>query len=379
MSVENGAVISQCQFTELLLSQQDLKWLTLQTMAYNLPLQDGNAYKVHLKLLELARAGTKVRVGVDNSYANRIAPRIDLPIPLARLLGKGEFLRKKDQAYKDLASNSNVALKFNGREHAAFFPYQNIDHRKLLLMGRSSAADLGVVYGFNINHQLDPGIVDSGIVITDPLVLEWLQEQSQTPHFTPPTCQKRGDFTFVTRELVQGGNELANKKVVETIRSAEETIVFCGQWIPDGLIFDELIDAAKKGIQISIATNYPPLTRQPMYALFRYMAAKKLAFAQNIYSNIRFFVADNPELFFHLKGLIVDIDYPNKARAITGNDNMTNSLLMSWGLRDIMVQLDNHTHRLNLSSYINENVLANSKIFDPRDTNLMRRLFHLCN
>lgn len=69
-SHRNGEILSQRQFTELVLSQEVISTLTLITMAYSFPQEDGNAMAIHKHLLRLAEAGTAVRIGVDNTYAN---------------------------------------------------------------------------------------------------------------------------------------------------------------------------------------------------------------------------------------------------------------------------------------------------------------------
>lgn len=69
---KNGEVLSQEQFTHLVLSQEAVSALTLLTMAYNLPLEDGNAIRIHRRLLSLADTGTALTVGIDNTYGNRV-------------------------------------------------------------------------------------------------------------------------------------------------------------------------------------------------------------------------------------------------------------------------------------------------------------------
>lgn len=361
-SYRNGEILSQEQFTELVLSQEAISALTLITMAYSFPAEDGNAMAIHKHLLRLADAGTAVRIGVDNTYANRVEPKSDLPIFIANLLGSGAILEKKDQGYRELANHPNIELRFHGQETATFFPFSNMEHRKLLLVSQSVEPDFAVVFGFNINYQLDRGVIDSGIFINTPDALAWLKRQAETEHFSPPTRERIEDFTFITRELT--GNDLADKEIKEVIDSAKSEVLFCGQWLPDGETFNALYRAAQRGVRVSVYANFPPITRQPIYALLRFKLAGDLARAAKEVGNIQFYVPSRNDIFFHIKALITDIHNPVNAAALTGNDNMTNTAIQKLGLRDIMIRLGNYDHIRNLYKYIEENIFPNAALFD---------------
>lgn len=363
-SHRNGEILSQEQFTELVLSQEAVSALTLLTMAYSFPPEDGNAMAIHKHFLHLADAGTAIRIGVDNTYANRVEPKSDLPIFMANLLGSRAILEKKNQGYRELGAHPNIRLKFHGQEHATFFPFRNMEHRKLLLVSQSVEPDFAVVFGFNINYQLDRGVIDSGLFINTPDALAWLQRQSETKHFSYPTKERVEDFTFITRELTGNGNELADKEIKDVIDSARDEVLFCGQWLPDGETFNALYRAAQKGVRVSIYANFPPLTRQPIYSLLRFKLAKDLARATREVGNIQFYVPSRNDVFFHIKALITDIHNPENSTALTGNDNMTNTAIQKLGLRDIMIRLGNYNHIRNLYRYIEENIFPNATVFD---------------
>lgn len=368
----NGEILSQEQFTELILSQEAISALTLITMAYNFPPEDGNAMRIHRHLLHLADAGTAVKIGVDNTYANRVEAKSDLPIFIAKLFGNKALLEKKEHGYQELAVHPNVRLRFHGQEHADFFPFRNIEHRKLLLVNQSIEPDFAAIFGFNINYQLDRGIIDSGIFINTLDALAWLQAQAETKHFTLPTKERIDDLTFITRELTDNGNEFANNEIREMIQSAKNEVLFCGQWLPDGETFGALHKAALKGVKVDVYSNFPPITRQPIYSLFRFKFAKDLARIARETGNIQFYVPNTSVIFFHIKALITDVHDPQNATALTGNDNMTNVTLQKLGLRDIMVRLNNYDHVTNLYRYLEENVFPNATPFDFNSLNLRR-------
>lgn len=370
----NGEVISQEQFTHLVLSQETISALTLITMAYNLPIEDGNAMKIHRHLLSLAESRTAVTIGIDNTYGNRVEPKSDLPIFVAKLIGHKALLEKKERAYQELALHPQVKLKFNGAEHTTLFPFRNIDHRKLLLVSHSLEPDFAVIFGFNINYQLDSGVIDSGVFLQDQDALEWLKLQAETEHFTKPSRIRIGDFTFVTRELTKDGNELANNETREVINSAREDIIFCGQWLPDGETFNALCNAARRGVRVFVFSNLPPVTRQPAYALLRLKLAKDLARAAKQTGNIRFYIPSNPTTFFHVKALLTDVHNQKNSVALTGNDNMTNKLLQQWGLRDIMIRLDKPELVEDLYRYIEKNIFPNAIPFDFNELSLRQIL-----
>lgn len=282
------------------------------------------------------------------------------------------MLEKKEEAYRELTRNPRIRLRFNGAEYVTTFPFRNIDHRKLLLVSQSVEPDFAVIFGFNINYQLDRPVIDSGIFIKDPDALEWLQLQAETEHFIPPSRIRIGDFTFVTRELRENGNELANNEIREVINAAIDEILFCGQWLPDGETYDALYKAAQRGVRVSIFSNLPPITRQPIYALLRLKLAMDLAGAARQTGNIHLYLPKNSDTFFHVKALITDIHSPNNSVALTGNDNMTNRLTQQWGLRDIMIRLDKPELVEGLYGYIEEHIFPNSTPFNLSSVSLRR-------
>ena len=124
------------------------------------------------------------------------------------------------------------------------------------------------------------------------------------------------------------------------------------------------MEAAKRGVNVDVFANFPPISRQPIYSLLRYAAAKKLGQATRIYPNMKFHVPNNQDIFFHIKALVTDINDPENSVALTGNDNMTNQMLQTLGLRDILVRLNQYEDRTGLYDYIKKGVVANSRQFD---------------
>lgn len=181
-------------------------------------------------------------------------------------------------------------------------------------------------------------------------------------------------ISVITREITKGGNELINDEVRRNIEAARQEVIFCGQWLPDGITLSALIEAAKRGVQVQVFTNFPPLNRQPVYSLLRYSLAKKLAKYANMYGNISFKVPDSTDKFFHIKALLTDPNDVKNATALTGNDNMTNETLQRLGLRDITVGLNSHPHKMNLYNYVRKNVISGSQEFDLNRVSL-RKMF----
>src|SRR6266852_681450 len=81
--LKNGDTVSPQQFTQLILDQRGIKSLTLFTMAYTFPVQDGNSMRIHQHLLSLADDGVPIRLGVDHTYANLFAAQGDWLKPIA--------------------------------------------------------------------------------------------------------------------------------------------------------------------------------------------------------------------------------------------------------------------------------------------------------
>lgn len=338
--LSNGDTISPGDFINLILDLKDPREVTLITMAYGIPLQEGNAIKVHRKLLGLADAGTHVRVEVDNTYGTRIASQSDIPLGIAKRLRQRAEIEQQLGAYAELTAHPNIAFHFNGSEHPPRFPMSKIDHRKIFLVTNTGSGipDYGVVFGFNINAQLEPQLIDTATYIDDPEALQWLQKYSRTPHYTPPTRKEFDSMAFITRELTPGGNELADREILEVINSAREGIVFCSQWLPDADVFSALADAANRGVRVSLLSNTRPFKDEPMYGYFRAKWLRELTKVARRRGNVSLRVQKDKKNLIHLKGLIVDWNTPD-AKAITGTDNMSNRLLQNLGLRELLIRL----------------------------------------
>lgn len=359
--LKNGDIISQQKFTQLILDQKDIDSLTLLTMAYIPPRGDGGSVvKIHNHLLKLADLGTSVHVGMDYRYAYLIIPHTDFPNKLAHFFMdrrdiKAEELRRTG-IYEELASHPNVELVFHGKGEYRFWPYSKFDHRKTLRVKGSSTQDFGVIYGFNMDKTLDHD-VDSGVYITDPKALEWMDQQQTKKQRSSPERVIFDDFAFTTRETTRRGGKLADQLISNVIRGAERNLLFCGQFIPDGSVLNDLVSADYRGVEVTIVSNGPFPSRQPLYVPTRMLAERKLARACRESKNMQFYMPKDPDTFVHMKALIADIDDSSRTRAVTGTDNMANQLLKRLKTREIVVELLNHDHIGNLYAYIKNNVL----------------------
>lgn len=362
--LKNGDIISQQQFTELILQQERVNSLTLLTMAYIAPRGDGGSVaKIHKHLLKLADQGTSIYVGIDNSYAHLIAPHSDFPNKLAPLFMdrrdiKAEELRRA-RLYEDLANHPNIDLVFHGEGRLRFLPFSKFDHRKILCVEGSPIQDFAVIYGFNMDKTLDHD-VDSGIYITDPKALEWIDTQTRRKDSLPEKATF-ADLAFITRETTRKGDRLADQEISSIIQGAESNLLFCGQFIPDGQILKDLVDTADRGAEVTIISNGPSPSRQPLYMPIRKLAERKLARVCRARENMKFYIPEDPSTFVHMKALIADIDKPLKARAITGTDNMVNPMLRRFKTREILVELLNYNYIINLYEYIRNNVFSGVK------------------
>lgn len=363
--LRNGDVISQKQFTELVLQQEGIDSLTLLTQSYMTSREDGGSVaKIHDHLLKLADQGTAIHIGIDHNYAHLIAPHSDFPNKLAPLFMNRTELQaeqqKKVDLYQDLARHPHINLVFHGEGELRILPFSKFDHRKILRVRGSRIIDFAVIYGFNIDDTLDHD-VDSGIYITDDKSLNWIDTHLSKGPTPPAEKSVFDDFTFVTRETTKKGGKLADKEITELIQGAEKNLLFSGQFIPDGPLLQELIDASNRDVEVVIISNGPSPSRQPVYMFTRAIVEKKLARACRARDNMQFYIPEDPNVFVHTKALIADVDKPSKARAITGTDNMANPMLGYIKTREILVELSNYDHIKNLYEYIKKNVFPSIK------------------
>ncbi len=340
----HGEIISLQQFTDLILSQSvdKISALKLFTLSYDMPPNEGNARAIHRHLLSLSDQGVSIMVAVDNTYGRRVAPKSDLPRPIARLRGEGKVIEDVKKTQAELQQHKNIHLVFNGSENPPVFPLSKIDHRKLLLVyDKNGNPDAAVIFGSSVNYHFDSDeSIGSSIYLSDPAVLRWLDEYSKTPHYTAPTQINTGAITITTRELVKGGNELADREITSLIDSARNSLIFSAQWVPDGKIFEAISKAAARGVNISVYSNFPPIKREPLYSPIRKKAVHQLSRIARKTGNLHFFIPCNPSLFIHLNALIADTDSPTHAKAITGTDNMSNELMMKLGMRETLLTLN---------------------------------------
>lgn len=364
-TLKNGDIISQKQFTELILQQNEIGSLTLFTQGYMTPRGDGGSVaKIHRHLLDLADQGTPIQIGIDHNYAHLIAPHSDFPNKLAPFFVDKDDLKeeqkKKKRLYEDLSNHPNIGLVFHGEGDRELLPFSRFDHRKILLVQGSKIQDFAVIYGFNMDETLDHD-VDSGMYITDPEALKWIDTQCKKDKGSPAEKIVINDFAFLTKETTKNGDMLAAKEISNLIRGAKSNLIFCGQFIPDGKLLDDLVKAASRGVEVVVISNDSSPSRQPMYIATRKLAEIKLARACKILENLQFYVGEDSNTFVHMKALIADIDQPSLSRAITGTDNMANPLLSYLKTREILVELLNYDHIQNLYEFLRNNVFPHVK------------------
>lgn len=359
--LRNGDIISQQQFTQLILEQEGIQSLTLLTQSYMTPKGDGgSAIRIHNHLLRLANQGTSIHVGIDHNYAHLIAPNSDFPNILAPFFMdrdnlEAEQLRQRG-LYEDLAKEPNIDLVFHGEKDVGILPFSKFDHRKILRVEGSPIQDFAVIYGFNIDATLDHD-VDCGIYITDPDALEWIDAQPFKEQSASPEKVIFDGFTFITRETLKKGGRLVDQEVSNIIQEAQSNILFCGQFIPDGVFLQNLINAADRGVEVAIVSNRPSLSRQPMYVFTRKVIERKLASASRSRSNLYLYVPKDPNVFVHAKALLTDTDNPSQTRVIAGTDNLSNPMFGYIKTREVLVELTDPNYISNLYQYLKKNVL----------------------
>ena len=350
--LRNGDIISQQQFTQLILDQEGVDSLTLLTQSYMTPPREGgSAIKIHNHLLKLANQGTFVHVGIDHNYAHLIAPNSDFPNRLAPFFMDRSNLKsdqlKQTRLYEDLAKHPNIDLVFHGNNDIRILPFSKFDHRKILRVKGSPIQDFAVIYGFNIDATLDHD-VDSGIYITDSNALEWIDTQPHKEQNAKPEKVIFDGMTFITREAIAKGGKLADQEVNNVIQQAENNILFCGQFIPDGRLLQDLINAADRGVEVAVVSNRPSLSRQPMYVFTRKILERKLAGVCKSRNNFQLYVPEDQNAFIHVKALLADTDNPAKTRVITGTDNLSNPMFGYIKTREILVELTDLNYTTNL-------------------------------
>lgn len=367
-TLENGDIISPQRFTDLILQQKDVEELALLTMVYDFPKGGfGASRKIHEHLLQLADQGTQIHVGVDYTYSHLFAPHSDVPMAIAPFVLNRQTLatdlKRKRRMFEELEKHPRVDLVYHGREHPKPLPFSNIDHRKILRVKGSNTRDFAVIYGFNINESIDHEI-DSGVYMTDPDALAWVDAQIPKPQKSASERTSVEHFTFVTREVTKNGNKIADEEMSEVIEGAENSLLFCSQFIPDGPLFKQFQNAADRGVDVTMISNGPSPSRQPMYMVVRYNAERRIARARRKSDNIHLYVPKEQGVFIHTKALITDVENPELARAIIGTDNMSNQLSRYFGQREILVELRNYDHIQNLYNYLRENVFPHIKESD---------------
>jgi hypothetical protein len=367
----NGEVLKPKEVADLVMTQEALSAISLVTMTYAVSPDDPSTSGIHRKLLDLANSGTDVRLSVEHRYAKKLAPEGDVPAWMAPILGQSSMQQHIRGSYRELEEAENAQVIYNGADEKSLNPFSKIDHRKWLLMSSQAVPDSGVVFGFNVTpRHFGPHLIDSGVFIKDQDALHWLESQQKTPHVTQPVAEKIGDFSFVTRELTEDGNTLANDRIRETTEGAKNRLTFIGQFMPDGELFESLVDTASRGVRIDVVSNYPSIEQQPIYALLRLALVKKLGRAAQKSGNIHFYAPVDPRDEIHMKGLLRDIDNPHNSTVLTGNDNMTNKRLQQWGTREVLMELNNRDHQVGFASFVGENVMPRVAEFDPNAIHL---------
>jgi hypothetical protein len=359
----HGSVLSLQKVTDFIVSQKPSETgrVKLFTLSYDLPPDESNAGRIHNHLRFLANNDVDVTVGIENTYGNRVAPKSDLPVFIAKYRGERAVLQRVQDTQQELR-DAGITVVFNGSEDPPLLPWAKIDHRKLLLIyGKDKKPKSAVIFGASVNYHFDPQeSMGSALYLSDPEVLTWLDEYSQTPHITHPKQLVTDSMTLTTRELTKDGNELADKEIINAINSAQGDILFSAQWIPDGKTFKALAKAARNNRTISIYSNFPSVGREPLYAGFRRKALHDLAKLQKETGNVEFF-APKPPLFDHVNALIIDRHNPDITQVLTGTDNMTNKLIQRLRTRETLITLHDQKMKADFVGHVNRTLIPNCR------------------
>lgn len=359
----HGDILSQQQLTDFILAQRGISALKLFTLSYDMPPTEGNATRIHRHLLALADEGVRITVAVDNTYGKRVAPKSDLPISIAKLFGEGKTIVRIRKTYAELEQHQNINLIYNGSKNPPVFPISKTDHRKILLIYKDGKPSSAVIFGSSINYHLDSSI-GSSLYISTPEILEWLDQYSETPHYAQPIQVEIAGLTITTRELVPGGNELADREIASVMDNAQEDLLFSSQFLPDGKELEGITRAAQRGVEVSIYSNFPPLIRQPIYSIIRMWALHQLARVARETGNIQFYVPNSASLFIHIMAVVADRHNPTSSKAITGSDNLTNQLLYTLGLRDTLLTINDQKITANFITYLEKHLIPIGKEFN---------------
>ena len=361
--LENGSFILPHQMLDaLLLGNTDYSQIHLCTMSY-FPVGN-NSQTLHEFLIEQSLKGTEVTLTQDASYGLHLAPATDFPPLIAKMIlgsqATNDLIARRNLQYKRL-KEANVSLRFTGDTSVRrIIPFAGADHRKILLVEQDPGIlSSGIVFGYNINNQLEPGTLDSGTYFNDPYILEWLKSRLYSEYKSDPTIRTfNNGFTLFTREITENGGYFADGEINQLIEKAQHEIILISQFLPDGNLLEKLILSAKKGVQVNIVSNSPEFPKQYFYMLKRKLGSRKLDSISKAYPNFKFHVPIDPTKFIHMKGLIVDSNSKFNASAITGTDCMTNEQLQKWGTREILIRMDNPEIVKNFSDFYKMNILS---------------------
>lgn len=351
----DGSIISPSELVDFTSRSYEAEKVHLHTMAYR-PVA-GNSYELHECLLNLASQNTDIAVSVDAGYGLRIHPGTDTPIYWSNPLG----LVNRDSLegyspYKQLR-NAGVQLNFMGNlGYRTLFPYANVDHRKVSLIQNGDVTSF--LMGFNVDHGMDESrVIDMGFMFKNPEVFEWLQMVLESDHFSDPFRLTTPDFEFVTRELPAGGDQEISNVIGHAVSRANHSISFYGQFVPDGFLLENIAKAIKRGVKVTIVTNSPCNNRQVHYSLIRSFQLKSLSKLSREYpGSLTVKVPHDPNIFIHLKALLIDSNSPFTPCAVMGTDNLTHRLLQKLGTREINFYNTNPDYVTYVNQYLKNRI-----------------------
>lgn len=191
-----------------------------------------------------------------------------------------------------------------------------------------------------------------------------MRESIVSKHYLQPAKVQFSRYAFITRELVPNGGILVDDEIFQVIDTEKHKLLFFGQWLPDGAILEHLLAASRRGVQVSVYTNFPKLGRESIYTPFRIRLVRKLAS-----TGIDLFVPAIDGIFFHVKALLAGYGTDRRV-AITGTDNMVNSWLQKWGTREILIRLHDESAITELEAFLQAEVINKARSFEWREASI---------
>lgn len=207
-------------------------------------------------LIKKAKAGVDVQITTDWVSKRYFEDNANVIPPLSKQIRlHGQKIHVETEALISRWEQAGIVFTFTNKPTAlsSFISINGRNHTKMYLID-DKAAWIGGINLFDIALTL----IDFMVKSTDPLLIDNLAKQFVRVNNNKPKNNLYVQYSPLNKLLIDAGirgKSIIYDEAATLISNAKQKITFASQFLPDGKILQNILQAAKRGVAITIITS----------------------------------------------------------------------------------------------------------------------------